>query len=151
LIGWQAIVASGCYLCATLIQGLIVLGNPHYVSESWHTLLIYWAAVAFAIFVNTLGSRLLPKIESLILILHTVGFFAILIPLIYFAPHGNAEEVFTKFINSGGWSSNGLSFMIGCVGQVLLGKTNSRVRVSCHSLTTELGADSAVHVGLNRL
>ena len=42
-----------------------------------------FAALAIVIFVNTLAARLLPKVEGLILIIHTLGFFAIVIPLVY--------------------------------------------------------------------
>lgn len=38
--------------------------------------------MAVAILVNTTASKILPKLESFILILHIAGFFAILIPLV---------------------------------------------------------------------
>ncbi|RAQ99182.1 amino acid transporter [Stemphylium lycopersici] len=47
-----------------------------------------------------------------ILQIHILGFFGILIPLVYLAPHSDAS-IFTTFVNSGGWSSQGLSFMVG--------------------------------------
>ncbi|OCK81437.1 amino acid transporter [Lepidopterella palustris CBS 459.81] len=128
--GWQAIVASGCYLCATLITSLMEMNDNNYTAKPWQAMLFYWAAVAFAISVNTVISQLLPNIESLILILHTVGFFGILIPLVYFAPHGKASDVFGLFLNEGEWQTQGLSFMVGTVGQAF----------------NLLGADSAVHM-----
>lgn len=118
VVGWQALVASGGFLCGTLIQGLIVLNHPGYVFERWHGTLLFWAVLLVAIFVNTIISSLLPKIEGLILILHVLGFFAILIPLVYMAPHGSASDVFTLFLNEGGWSTQGLSFFVGLVGSV---------------------------------
>jgi hypothetical protein len=54
----------------------------------------------------------------LILILHVLGFFAILIPLVILGPHGDVEELFTTFVNNGGWPSQGLSFMVGMMGNV---------------------------------
>ena len=134
MIGWQGIVASGGYLCATLISGLTVLNDPSYTSKPWQLLLLYWAAIVFAIFVNTVISRLLPKIESLILVLHTVGFFGILIPLVYFAPHGSASDVFTLFLNEGNWRTQTLSFFVGVVGPVfsLLGRLHFTIQ---HYLT----------------
>jgi MFS family permease len=123
MIGWQAIVASGGFLCATLIGGLIVMNDSSFVLAPWQLVFLYWAAILFAILVNTVISHLLPKVEGSILILHTFGFFAILIPLVYFAPHGSASDVFTLFIN-GGWQTDGLSLMVGIVGPVfsLLGE-----------------------------
>ena len=66
-----------------------------------------------ALFVNTYLGRLIPKLEAAILILHVIGFFAILISLVYFAPHGSADYIFTTFLNGGGWSTTTLSFFIG--------------------------------------
>ncbi|MCJ1358756.1 MAG: hypothetical protein MMC33_008756 [Icmadophila ericetorum] len=130
MIGWQAIVASGGFLCGSLIQGLIVLNNPKYVPKPWQLVLIFWAAIIFAIFINTVVSHILPKIEGFILIMHCLGFFAILIPLLYYAPHNDASEIFTSFSNGGNWQTQGLSFMVGLVGPVF----------------AMLGADSAVHM-----
>ncbi|KAA8572280.1 hypothetical protein MFRU_028g00090 [Monilinia fructicola] len=130
MVGWQAIVASGGYLSASLIQGLMVMNNASYVPQRWQLVLLYWAMIAFAITVNTLISALLPKVESVILIVHTVGFFAILVPLIYWAPHGTASDVFTLFLNEGGWSTQTLSFFVGIMGPVF----------------SLLGADGAVHM-----
>lgn len=63
-------------------------------------------------------SSVLAKIETLILILHIVGFVAILIPLVYLAPHSSPQQVFTVFANAGGWPTQGLSFFVGLVGLV---------------------------------
>ena len=122
--GWQALVASGGYLGGTVIQGLIVLNNPDYNFQRWHGTLLFWAIVSFALFLNTVTSRLLPKVEGLILCLHLLGFFAIFIPLVYMAPHGRAVDVFTVFLNEGGWPTQGLSFFVGLIGNVFafLGK-----------------------------
>lgn len=117
--GWQALVASGAFLCATLIQALIILNHPSYNFQAWHATLIFWAVLFVAVLVNTVVSSMLPKIEGLILILHVLGFFAVLIPLVYMSPSkGTAKDVFTVFLNQGGWSSQGLSFFIGLMGSV---------------------------------
>ena len=127
MLGWQAAVASTCFLGGSLIQGLIVLSNSSFTTEPWQLVLLYWASLAFAILVNTYVGKYLPKFETLILILHVFGFFGILIPMVYFAPHGDASDVFTLFLNGGEWSSTGLSFMVGLAGPVysLLGKHRS--------------------------
>ncbi|KAL8770840.1 MAG: hypothetical protein Q9209_003491 [Squamulea sp. 1 TL-2023] len=118
VIGWQALAASGAYLCATIIQGLIVLNNPTYNFQRWHGTLLLWAVICVAVLVNTVISSLLPKIECVILIVHVLGFFAIMIPLVYMAPHTTAKDVFTLFINGGGWQTTGLSFFVGLYGNV---------------------------------
>lgn len=116
--GWQAFAASGGYLSGTIIQGLIVMNNPDYNFERWHGTLLFWAVILIGVLVNTVMLSLLPKIESVILIIHILGFFAILIPLVYMAPHGTASDVFTVFVNGGGWKTTGLSFFVGITGNV---------------------------------
>ena len=116
--GWQAVVASGAFLSGTLVQGLIVLVDPAYTFEPWHGTLLFWTVVFFSVFINTIVSGLLPKFEGLILILHLTGFFAIMIPLVVLGPHDNSQDVFTTFINSGGWPTQGVSFFVGLLGNV---------------------------------
>lgn len=124
--GWQALAASGGYLCGTLIQGLIVLNNPTYNPQGWQGTLLFWAAIFVAVIFNTVISSVLPQVESLILVIHVLGFFAILIPVVYLAPHGSASEVFTLFLNAGNWPTQGLSFFVGLIGLVfsLLGMSS---------------------------
>ncbi|KAF9890416.1 hypothetical protein FE257_006084 [Aspergillus nanangensis] len=118
VIGWQATFATSCFLSGTLIQGLIALCNSTYVPQPWHGTLLFWAVAFFSIVINSVGGKLLPRFEGIILILHILGFFAILIPLTYMADHGDAKEIFTTFYNMGGWPTQGLSFFIGLVGCV---------------------------------
>lgn len=51
----------------------------------------------------------------MVLILHIVGFFAIIIPLWIMAPRASADVALLQFTNYGGWSSTGLSAMIGLI------------------------------------
>lgn len=103
LAGWQAAVASAAFLCGALIQGLLVLTQPTYVPENWHTTLLYWAVIAFCVFINVAAGWLLPKFEGSLLVLHLLGFFGVLIPLLILGPKGNSKDVFTTFANMGGW------------------------------------------------
>ncbi|KAA6414258.1 MAG: Amino acid polyamine transporter I [Lasallia pustulata] len=75
-----------------------------------------WLTALLVVFlVNTVGAKLLPKIEGFILIIHTLGFFAILIPLVFLAPHGTPSFVFGTFINAAGWNNNGLAWFVGLI------------------------------------
>lgn len=96
-----------------MIQGLLVLNYEDYVFERWHGTLLFYAIFALSLFINTYLARLLPQFETSVLLIHILGFFAILIPLVYLAPHGSASDVFLTFTNGGGWSTDGLSFLIG--------------------------------------
>ncbi|OTB01478.1 hypothetical protein M426DRAFT_64013 [Hypoxylon sp. CI-4A] len=130
VIGWQAAVASVGFLVAGLIQGVAVMGNQNYEPMPWQITLLLWASIAFAVFFNTVIGSILPKVEGVVLIIHVLGFFAILVPLVYLSPHNSAQQVFTVFLNEGGWQTQGLSFMIGMIAPVF----------------NFLGADSAVHM-----
>jgi choline transport protein len=108
----------------------MVLNNPDYVPLGWQGTLLYWAVLLLCVFINTALSKALPAIEIAILILHVLGFFIILIPLVYLAPKGDAKDIFTNFQNLGGWQTQALSFFIGLNGNAV----------------AFLGTDGAIHV-----
>jgi hypothetical protein len=135
VVGWQAGFAASCYLNGTMIQGLIILTRPEYVPHAWHGTLLYWAVVIFSLAINVVCGSLLPKFEGLILVLHLLGFFAILIPLTYMSDHGSAKDVFATWVNSGEWSSQGVSTLVGLTGAVF----------------AFAGGDAAVHVSYQGL
>lgn len=117
--GWQGSVASALYLAGSMMQALIILTHGEtYTPERYQAMLLFWAAVVFCVFINAWVSSLLAKFEGLILILHIVGFFAILIPVVYLSPKGDAYTIFTTFENHGNWPSQGLSFFVGMMGNV---------------------------------
>lgn len=113
VIGWQAITCTTLYLAATMIQGLLILNYPTYVPQRWHGTLIGYVILAFSVLINTYLATMLPKVESVILLVHIFGFFFVLIPLVYFGPHGNPSTVFKQLSNEGHWPTQGLSFFIG--------------------------------------
>lgn len=118
IIAWISAVALGGFVNGTQIQGLLVLNYPDYHFERVHGMLLSWAVVAVALFMNTVTSRILPQIEGLALLVHVLGYFGIMIPLVWLAPHRTAHDVFTEFINEGGWPTQGVSFCVGIIGIV---------------------------------
>jgi len=113
-----------------MIQGLIVLNHPTYVFERWHGTLLFFSVVLVAVLINLIISNWLPKVEGAYLILHILGFGAILITVAELAPHSDISTVFSTFLNEGGFSSQGLSFMVGLTGLAF----------------AFVGADCAVHM-----
>jgi choline transport protein len=113
--GWISSTATASFFASSLIQGLIILCNPSYAPHGWHGTLIYWAVILLALSINTIFSKLLPAFEVTVLILHILGFFAVLIPLVKLAPHSDSNEIWTTFLNSG-WSTVSLAFFIGLEG-----------------------------------
>ena len=79
----MAILAGNGYLCGVQIEAVIQLNNPNYVPQRWEGTLLFWATVLVAVLINTVVGQLLPPIEALMLVVHVLGFFAILIPLVY--------------------------------------------------------------------
>lgn len=77
-------------------------------------------------------SKQLPMLEIGILIIHVVGLFAIIVPLLVMAPSRNTGQVaLLDFYNGGGWRTVGLATMIGLL----------------TPLGSMLGFDCAVHMG----
>ena len=130
ICGWQGLTAAGVYQASSMMQGLAILANPAYQPQPWHQILIGLGVTLFAVFINTRGGVILPRFEGFMLILHVMGFFAILIPLVTISPHRSAEEVFRNFMNAGNEPTQGVSFMIGTIG----------------ALFTLCGADGAIHM-----
>ena len=127
--GWQAAVTTTAFFVATLTQGMVVENHSDYIFKRWHSTLIAWATILLAVVFNTVLIRALPKFEGMVLVLYILGFGAILIPLVYLAPHSTASEVFTVFLDGGKWNSQGLSFFIGLVGNAtaFVGKSSISV------------------------
>ncbi len=90
--------------------------HPSYDPKPWHAVLLFWAAIGFAVVMNAVIGRLLPKVEGFILVVHILGFFAVLLPLTVFGNHQQASEVFGTFLSTKGLPTHGLSFLVGIVG-----------------------------------
>ncbi|KHN94793.1 choline transport protein [Metarhizium album ARSEF 1941] len=116
--GWQGACASVGFLTGTMIQGLVIFTIPSYEPQPYQGTLLLWIVVFLAVLCNTVLSAHLPKLEGMLLIVHILGFFAIIIPLGIFGTHGDASTVFTTFHNGGNWSTQVLSSFVGVVGVV---------------------------------
>jgi choline transport protein len=65
-----------------MILALAQLNHPSYSPALWQGTLVYWGVMVVAILINGYASKILPKLESFMLVLHILGFFAILVPLV---------------------------------------------------------------------
>ena len=129
--GWQGSIVGISFVAGTSVQGLIALNHDSYVPQRWHGTLLIIAAVTAAIVFNTIAAKKLPLVETLVLILHILGVFAIVIPLLAMAPEKNdARFALLTFYNGGNWITVGLSTMIGLL----------------TPLSSMLGFDCAVHM-----
>jgi len=118
VLGWQTGTAIIAFLAGTEIQGLLVLNYPSYVFERWHGTLLVIAIVVFSILFNTLFAHWLPVVENAVLVLHILGFFAILITLWVTSERNSAHVVFAEFTDGGNWGSIGISCLIGMLSPV---------------------------------
>ena len=72
-----------------------------------------FAVLLITLVVNTVLVKFLPGFEIAILVLHIVGFFAILIPVVHLAPKSSNAFVWTEFTNYSGYPSAG-TYADGC-------------------------------------
>lgn len=133
VIGWIAALTSVCYFVADLVLQLVSLNDldHSFVRTNWHGTLLLWAVLLLCVFINIFISGALPTIEVVVLVVHVLGFFGILVPMVYLSgSYNSAKVVFTTFNNNGGWSTQALAFFIGMQGNAL----------------AFVGTDSVVHV-----
>ena len=83
------------------------------VDKLWQTTLLVFAWVFLTVGFNIFFANRLPLAEGIVLFVHVFGFFACVITLWIMADHAPPAQVFTQFYNGGGWSSQGLSCLVG--------------------------------------
>lgn len=103
------------FLLGVQVQGLIAITHDSYDPKTWQGYLLVIGMVTIGLLFNTVGAKHLPLIEGIILVFHIFGFAIVLIVLWILSPTNSAHRVFTNFENSGGWSSIGLSMLVGQV------------------------------------
>ncbi|KAM7183667.1 amino acid transporter [Naviculisporaceae sp. PSN 640] len=120
VLGWQTGAVLISFVMASQVQGLAILNYPDtYQPERWHLTPITIAILTACMTFNTLFYRHLPLLETLALILHVGGFFAILIPLWVMGPRpASTREVFFTFTDGGGWGNAGLSCLVGILSPI---------------------------------
>jgi choline transport protein len=116
--GWLGSVASSALFTGNMVLGIAALNWEGFAPRLWQGTLLFWALFLFALIINILASSALPKFEAVVLLLHILGFVATLVPLVVLGPHTSSERVFSNWNNNGGWPSQGLSFMVGLMGNV---------------------------------
>ncbi|KAI6888097.1 amino acid transporter-like protein [Hortaea werneckii] len=114
-LGWQTFLCGVSFQVASLVLGLAVLGNADYDMQPWHTTLLTVGIAGFCTLFNVSFADRLPLVETVMLVLHVLGVFAICIPLWTMAPKSSASETIVKFTSNGGWQSLGLASTIGVV------------------------------------
>lgn len=112
-LSWQAGNASGAFIAGTVIQAILTVNYPDYNPTNWQGTLFVFTTVLLVWVVNTYLIGVVPMLQNALTWIHVLAFLAIIIVLWTKAPLNSASDVFTTFTNEGGWSSTGLSLMIG--------------------------------------
>ena len=99
-----------------LFQGFIELLDVDYQPQAWHAYLLLLACSGFFLFLTTVCGRAIPIIETGLLIFYFVAFFGVMGTIVHLSPHRDASFVFQTWNNGGGWSTQGVSFMVGMAG-----------------------------------
>jgi amino acid transporter len=76
------------------------------------------AVTAIVWVLNIWGTKTMPLIQNIMLVIHVCGFLAVIIVLWVLAPRNSAKTTFTSFTNEGGWSTMGLSLMVGQISAI---------------------------------
>ena len=98
MLAWQAFVPSNSYICAALVQALIVLNDPTHVPQPWQTTLLMIAFVSGMAAFNIFFARHLAFIEGFFAVVHFTAWIAIVAVLWAMTPvKQDAKTVFTDF------------------------------------------------------
>lgn len=130
-LAWIATVATETLFAGTMLEGLVILDYPSYVSTNWRGTLLTWAVALVSTLVNTVIPSMLPRIEIGTVVFHIAGFVVIIALLWHYTdPLHDANFVFRTSLNEGNWPTQGLSYCVGFLGNV----------------ATFVGADASVHL-----
>ncbi|KAJ5573730.1 uncharacterized protein N7459_008157 [Penicillium hispanicum] len=121
LTGWLG-YAGAIFACSSVVLGLgegVVgmwqLGHPDFVVEAWHIVVAYQLINFFCFLFNCVG-KLLPAVAKATLYISLISYLVILVTVPACAnPHASAEFVFGHFVNSTGWKSDGMAFIVGLI------------------------------------
>ncbi|KAL1624676.1 polyamine transporter tpo5 [Neofusicoccum ribis] len=109
---WSALGFTVCI--SGTVQAYVTLGRPSYEPERWHAYITYAFVICLYTLLNVFGVKALHSLNLLGIGTHLGGYLlTIIIMLVYTKDKHSADYVFTTFLNSSGWSSNGVAFCTG--------------------------------------
>ncbi|KAK5083191.1 hypothetical protein LTR05_007075 [Lithohypha guttulata] len=114
ITGIVAMGATNNFIAANFVLGMVVLNNPGYVIERWHTVLLTYLIAMLAAASNLTLSRFFERLSTGILVWNVCSFFIVIITIL--ATNENKQSasfVFTEFQNDTGFASGGMAVMIG--------------------------------------
>ncbi|RMZ70983.1 hypothetical protein GMOD_00008658 [Pyrenophora seminiperda CCB06] len=115
-IGWITAIPACAQMLSSLVIGMVLQTHPDLYStigELWHTTILMILFLFLMVGFNMFLTKHLPLVEIVMLVLHVLVFFAFMIIFWTMAERQPASRVFTTWTNYGGWSSKGLSALVG--------------------------------------
>lgn len=129
----------GIFLAGSLVQTIILINNENYAFPSWQGTLLAFASMLIAFIGSVYGAKVLPYWQTTVFAVHVLGFLAYIVPIWINAPRASHQQVWAEFQNEGGWSSMGLSLMVGQLAGISQQVGIDTVsRALCSILTTDL-------------
>ncbi|KAL8970102.1 MAG: hypothetical protein Q9197_003993 [Variospora fuerteventurae] len=137
-LGWLLGLASVCQIVGAQTVSMYAAFHPDFVALQWHVfvsfLVITWLSCAIALFAN----RLLPLFESLGGFFTVSGVFITIVvcaamPTVKGTGHASNNFVWSDWVNTTGYSSDGFVF--------LLGMLNGAFAVGTPDITTHLAEE----------
>ncbi|KAK3109703.1 hypothetical protein LTR53_016757 [Teratosphaeriaceae sp. CCFEE 6253] len=112
-LAWQSGNAVGIFLVGSLIQCIIAINDESYGFPAYQCTLLAFGAMLIAYVGSVYGSKALPYWQNAVFAVHIMGYLAYIIPIWVSAPTATHSQVWKEFSNDGGWSSMGLTVLIG--------------------------------------
>lgn len=115
VVGMWELGHPSLYACLPLPVALCSADLDDSVPKPWHTVVAYELINLFCYLFNCWG-KFLPAVAKATLYISLLSFFVILVTVPACAkPHASASFVFGHFVNSTGWKSDGIAFIVGLI------------------------------------
>jgi len=117
-LAWIFGLAATAQIVAAQIVSMYSLFHPDFVTQRWHVFVTYLLVTRLCGSVAMLANRALPTLESIGAFLIISGVVIVILvcaimPHVKGIPYATNAFVWQEYTNSTGWSSNGLSFVLG--------------------------------------
>lgn len=147
--GYMALLASCLNGNTVILEGVIQLAHPEYVTGGWHTALIMIAMLVFCAVINMYAFWLVPWFELLTGFLNVSMVVIIFVVLWAMAPR-NSVDIFMQTNVSSGWDNYFVSANLGALSNIYLFICKFHPSPHLRQYQTESGIaafESVVHMG----
>lgn len=116
VFGWIATSAGFIITFPTMALALASFWNPGYTVETWHVFLIFQAMNFLMVMYNIFLLKRTIWLQDVGFFLSLIAFFVITITCLAESnPKQSSDFVWREFVNTSGWSSDGVVFLTGLV------------------------------------